>query len=62
MSHPLKTAREQFERQYLSSQLARFGGNITRTAAFVGMERTSLHRKLRLLGISDESGPKQEAP
>ena len=62
MSHPLKTAREQFERQYLSSQLARFGGNITRTAAFVGMERTSLHRKLRLLGISDENGTKQEAP
>ena len=62
MSHPLKAAREQFERQYLSSQLARFGGNITRTAAFVGMERTSLHRKLRLLGISDEAGSKQEAP
>ena len=61
MSHPLKVAREQFERQYLSSQLARFGGNITRTAAFVGMERTSLHRKLRLLGIAEEAASKQDS-
>ncbi len=62
MSHPLKEARERFERHYLSSQLTRFGGNITRTAAFVGLERTSLHRKLRQLGIVEGAGLKPEAP
>ena len=49
---PLRQARERFEKQYLDAQVNRFGGNISRTAAFVGMERSALHRKLRLLGIS----------
>jgi two-component system nitrogen regulation response regulator NtrX len=52
MSLPLREAREIFERRYLESQVARFGGNISRTANFVGMERSALHRKLRSLGIS----------
>jgi two-component system nitrogen regulation response regulator NtrX len=47
MSLPLREAREIFERRYLESQVARFGGNISRTAHFVGMERSALHRKLR---------------
>jgi len=51
MGLPLKKAREAFEREYLHSQVARFGGNISRTAAFVGMERSALHRKLKSLGI-----------
>jgi two-component system nitrogen regulation response regulator NtrX len=52
MSLPLRDARELFERRYLDAQITRFGGNISRTAAFVGMERSALHRKLRLLGFS----------
>lgn len=52
MSLPLREAREVFERQYLEAQVTRFGGNISRTAAFVGMERSALHRKLRTLGLS----------
>jgi two-component system nitrogen regulation response regulator NtrX len=52
MALPLRQAREQFERQYLEAQVTRFGGNISRTAAFVGMERSALHRKLRSLGIN----------
>jgi two-component system nitrogen regulation response regulator NtrX len=48
---PLREAREQFERQYLLAQLNRFGGNISRTSAFIGMERSALHRKLKMLGI-----------
>ncbi|HEC90534.1 MAG TPA: sigma-54-dependent Fis family transcriptional regulator, partial [Alphaproteobacteria bacterium] len=48
---PLREAREIFEREYLHSQVARFGGNISRTAAFIGMERSALHRKLKSLGI-----------
>ena len=51
LSMPLRQAREQFERDYLVSQVERFGGNISRTAAFVGMERSALHRKLKSLGI-----------
>ncbi len=51
MSLPLREAREVFERQYLESQVLRFSGNISRTATFVGMERSALHRKLRALGI-----------
>jgi two-component system nitrogen regulation response regulator NtrX len=51
MSLPLREARELFERHYLDAQVARFGGNISRTAAFIGMERSALHRKLRALGI-----------
>jgi len=49
---PLRDAREAFERDYLAAQLARFGGNISRTANFVGMERSALHRKIKLLGLS----------
>ena len=49
---PLRDAREVFERQYLSAQVSRFGGNISRTAAFIGMERSALHRKLKSLGVS----------
>ena len=52
MALPLREARELFERQYLEAQVMRFGGNISRTAHFVGMERSALHRKLRSLGIS----------
>jgi two-component system nitrogen regulation response regulator NtrX len=52
MALPLRQAREQFERQYLEAQVTRFGGNISRTASFVGMERSALHRKLRSLGIN----------
>ncbi len=48
---PLREAREMFEREYLMTQINRFGGNISRTASFVGMERSALHRKLKSLGI-----------
>ena len=51
LSFPLKEAREKFEKDYLSSQLKRHKGNISKTAAFVGMERSALHRKLKTLGI-----------
>ncbi|MFQ5974026.1 MAG: sigma-54-dependent transcriptional regulator, partial [Alphaproteobacteria bacterium] len=50
LSLPLREAREEFERQYLGAQVNRFGGNISRTASFVGMERSALHRKLKSLG------------
>lgn len=52
MALPLREAREVFERQYLEAQVMRFGGNISRTASFVGMERSALHRKLRSLGVT----------
>lgn len=52
MALPLKEAREMFERSYLESQIRRFGGNISKTAQFVDMERSALHRKLKQLGIS----------
>ena len=48
---PLREAREAFEREYLVTQVNRFGGNISRTADFVGMERSALHRKLKSLGV-----------
>ena len=48
---PLREAREVFEREYLVTQINRFGGNISRTAGFVGMERSALHRKLKSLGV-----------
>src|SRR5262249_37278270 len=51
MGLPLRDAREVFEREYLLAQISRFGGNISRTAEFVGMERSALHRKLKALGI-----------
>ena len=54
MALPLREARDLFETQYLQAQLLRFGGNISRTAGFVGMERSALHRKLKQLGISSE--------
>ena len=51
MSLPLREARERFERDYLLAQISRFGGNISRTAEFIGMERSALHRKLKSLGV-----------
>ena len=59
MSLPLRDAREIFEREYLTAQINRFGGNISRTAEFVGMERSALHRKLRSLGVN--SGEREVA-
>ena len=53
LSVPLKEAREKFEKEYLTVQLKKFNGNITKTANFVGMERSALHRKLKGLGIKD---------
>ncbi|MEO0329673.1 MAG: sigma-54 dependent transcriptional regulator [Pseudomonadota bacterium] len=62
MSLPLKEAREAFERDYLSAQVSRFSGNISRTAEFVGMERSALHRKLKSLGVYEKkSGIEEEA-
>ncbi|MDZ4366201.1 MAG: sigma-54 dependent transcriptional regulator [Afipia sp.] len=52
MALPLREARETFEREYLIAQISRFGGNISRTAAFIGMERSALHRKLKSLGVA----------
>ena len=49
----LKEARDNFEKEYLTSQLKKFSGNISKTAKFVGMERSALHRKLKLLGIKE---------
>ena len=57
MALPLREARELFERQYLLAQVTRFGGNISRTASFVGMERSALHRKLKSLGVSTSERP-----
>ncbi|MBB3175336.1 two-component system nitrogen regulation response regulator NtrX [Endobacter medicaginis] len=54
MGLPLREARDLFETQYLQAQLMRFGGNISRTAGFVGMERSALHRKLKQLGVNTE--------
>jgi two-component system nitrogen regulation response regulator NtrX len=51
ISLPLREAREIFEREYLLAQINRFGGNISRTASFIGMERSALHRKLKSLGV-----------
>jgi two-component system nitrogen regulation response regulator NtrX len=51
MGLPLREAREAFEREYLRAQISRFGGNVSRTAEFVGMERSALHRKLKALGM-----------
>lgn len=54
MSLPLRDAREVFEREYLLAQMTRFNGNISRTAEFVGMERSALHRKLKSLGVTGD--------
>jgi two-component system nitrogen regulation response regulator NtrX len=62
MSLPLRDAREIFEREYLIAQVNRFGGNISKTAAFVGMERSALHRKLKSLGVQSEEGVRRIEP
>ncbi len=64
MSLPLRGARETFEREYLTAQITRFGGNISRTATFIGMERSALHRKLKSLGVQygDKISAVGEAP
>jgi len=53
LDYPLREARENFEKEYLITQLKKFSGNISKTASFVGMERSALHRKLKLLGVKD---------
>jgi two-component system nitrogen regulation response regulator NtrX len=53
---PLREAREVFEREYLAAQISRFGGNVSRTAEFIGMERSALHRKLKSLRVGEDSG------
>jgi two-component system, NtrC family, nitrogen regulation response regulator NtrX len=59
LAMPLRDAREAFERDYVAAQIARFGGNISRTALFIGMERSALHRKIKLLGMAgrDDATP-----
>jgi two-component system nitrogen regulation response regulator NtrX len=61
MQLPLRDAREVFEREYLLAQVTRFGGNISRTATFVGMERSALHRKLKSLGLHGGSADERTA-
>lgn len=62
LTYPLREAREAFERDYLDRQLSRFGGNISKTAAYVGMERSALHRKLKTLELSNgDKGDSDEA-
>ena len=61
MGLPLRDAREMFEREYLLAQVTRFGGNISRTASFIGMERSALHRKLKLLGVHGNNDNKMLA-
>ena len=53
LSIPLKEARENFEKEYLTTQLKKFNGSISKTASFIGMERSALHRKLKGLGIKE---------
>ncbi|NKJ02194.1 sigma-54 dependent transcriptional regulator [Novosphingobium sp. SG707] len=60
MGVPLREARENFEREYLRVQIRRFSGNISKTAAFIGMERSALHRKLKLLGMGDKRDDDEE--
>jgi two-component system nitrogen regulation response regulator NtrX len=55
MGVPLREARESFEREYLRIQIRRFSGNISKTAGFIGMERSALHRKLKLLGMNERN-------
>lgn len=59
MNQPLRDARESFEREYLLFHLTRLGGNISRTAEFVGMDRAALHRKLKLLGVNTTARPQR---
>ena len=60
MGTPLREARETFEREYLKVQIRRFSGNISRTANFIGMERSALHRKLKALGLADARSESNE--
>jgi two-component system nitrogen regulation response regulator NtrX len=60
MGVPLREARENFEREYLRVQIRRFSGNISKTASFIGMERSALHRKLKLLGMADRHEAEEE--
>jgi two-component system nitrogen regulation response regulator NtrX len=60
MGVPLREARENFEREYLRVQIRRFSGNISRTASFIGMERSALHRKLKLLGMAERREDEDE--
>ena len=62
MAMPLRDAREMFEREYLAAQITRFGNNISRTAEFVGMERSALHRKLKSLGVQSQDRSGEKAP
>jgi len=62
MTLPLREAREMFEREYLMAQVIRYGGNISRTADFVGMERSALHRKLKSLGVSTDARRREQVP
>ena len=61
VSLPLREARELFEREYLAAQITRFGGNISRTATFIGMERSALHRKLKSLSVDGARGIDMES-
>ncbi len=61
MGSPLREARENFEREYLAIQIRRFSGNISKTANFIGMERSALHRKLKLLGMADKKPSDRKA-
>lgn len=60
MGVPLREARENFEREYLRVQICRFSGNISKTASFIGMERSALHRKLKLLGMVERREDEEE--
>jgi len=60
MGVPLREARESFEREYLSIQIRRFSGNISKTASFIGMERSALHRKLKLLGMGERNAEERK--
>ena len=60
MAAPLREARENFEREYLRVQIRRFSGNISKTASFIGMERSALHRKLKLLGMAERGEDEAE--
>jgi two-component system nitrogen regulation response regulator NtrX len=60
MGVPLREARESFEREYLKVQIRRFSGNISKTASFIGMERSALHRKLKLLGMAERREDEDE--
>ena len=60
MGIPLREARESFEREYLRIQIRRFSGNISKTAGFIGMERSALHRKLKLLGMNERGNASED--